>query len=130
MSDLLRAARSLGRAVDAAGAESRQVRDAVREFVEQVTFATADEIRAMLRDVLTEDWTALPPWARTLAHRLACLQCPDDPELLREAAADLLCCGPDWDGRAEELERRAAEHEQRRPPPPPGGSGGPAASRP
>ncbi|GGQ47899.1 hypothetical protein [Streptomyces flaveolus] len=102
----------LGRALDGAGAESREVRDAVRHFVETVTFASADEIRAMLRDVLAEDWTALPPWARNLAYRLACLQRPDDPELLREAAADLLCFGPDWDGEAEDLERRAAELEQ------------------
>ncbi|MFE6806969.1 hypothetical protein ACFVEN_35750 [Streptomyces sp. NPDC057681] len=33
---------------------------------------------------------AMPVWARNLAFRLACLQRPDDPELLREAAADLL----------------------------------------
>lgn len=37
------------------------------------------------------------PWARNLAYRLACLQRPDDPRLLREAAADLLCFGPDWE---------------------------------
>ncbi|MEV5512333.1 hypothetical protein AB0L50_05145 [Streptomyces flaveolus] len=54
----------------------------------------------------------LPPWARNPAYRLACLQRPDDPELLREAAADLLCFGPDWDAEAEDLERRAAELEQ------------------
>ncbi|MGV9695979.1 hypothetical protein ACWDTR_09515 [Streptomyces sp. NPDC003470] len=105
-------ARNLGRALDRAGAESREVRDTVREFVETVTFASADEIRAMLRDVLAEDWTALPPWARNLAYRLVCLQRPDDPELLREAAADLLCFGPDWDAEAEGLKRRAAELEQ------------------
>ncbi|MFI9343371.1 hypothetical protein ACIG0D_19200 [Streptomyces sp. NPDC052773] len=109
MSDLIPVARRLGQTLDEAGAESRQVRDAVRDFVETVTFATADEIRAMLREVLTEDWMALPPWARNLAYRLACLQRPDDPELLREAAADLLCFGPDWDEQAEELKRRAAE---------------------
>ena len=57
----------------------------------------------MLSDELTGDWTALPPWARNLAHRLACLQRPDGPGLLREAAADLLCRGPDWDAQAEEL---------------------------
>ncbi|MFF9620896.1 hypothetical protein [Streptomyces griseosporeus] len=111
MSDLIAASRTLGRVLDEAGAESRQVRDAVRDFVEKVTFATADEIVAMLREVLAEDWMALPPWARNLAYRLACLQRPDDAELLREAAADLLCFGPDWDEQAEELKRRAAELE-------------------
>jgi hypothetical protein len=109
---LVSVAVGLGRTLDGAGAESREVRDAVRDFVETVTFASADDIRAMLRDVLAEDWTALPPWARNLAYRLACLQRPDDPELLREAAADLLCFGPDWDGEAENLERAAAELEQ------------------
>jgi hypothetical protein len=54
---------------------------------------------------------ALPPWARNLAYRLACLQRPDDPQLLREAASDLLSFGPDWDTFAEDLKRRAAELE-------------------
>ncbi|MFF9282180.1 hypothetical protein [Streptomyces griseosporeus] len=111
MSDLIAVSRTLGRVLDEAGAESREVRDAIRDFVEKVTFATADEIVAMLREVLAEDWMALPPWARNLAYRLACLQRPDDAELLREAAADLLCFGPDWDEQAEELKRRAAELE-------------------
>lgn len=109
MPDPTPAARSLGRAVD--GADSRQVNEATREFVEKLTFATADEILAMLRDVLAEDWMALPPWARNLAYRLACLQRPDDPQLLREAAADLLSFGPDWDAFARDLKRRAAELE-------------------
>ncbi|MFC9287181.1 hypothetical protein [Streptomyces sp. NPDC057052] len=103
------AARNLNRAID--DADSRQVNEAAREFVEKLTFATADEILAMLRDVLAEDWMALPPWARNLAYRLACLQRPDDPRLLREAAADLLCFGPDWDTIAQDLKRRAAELE-------------------
>ncbi|MET8824400.1 hypothetical protein ABZX40_07560 [Streptomyces sp. NPDC004610] len=109
MPDPTPAARSLSRAVDAA--DSRQLNDAARDYVEQLTFATADEILAMLREVLTEDWMALPPWARNLAYRLACLQRPDDPRLLREAAADLLSFGPDWDTHAEDLKRRAAELE-------------------
>ncbi|MFC9496163.1 hypothetical protein [Streptomyces sp. NPDC056982] len=45
--------------------------------------------------------------ARSLAFRLACLQRPDDPELLREATADLLSFGPDWDDFAEDLKARA-----------------------
>ncbi|WP_405761811.1 hypothetical protein OG234_24810 [Streptomyces sp. NBC_01420] len=104
------AARRLGRAIDSA--DSRQINEAARDFVEKLTFATADEILAMLRELLAEDWMALPPWARNLAYRLACLQRPDDPRLLREAAADLLCFGPDWDTFAEELTERAAELEQ------------------
>ncbi|MEU3946522.1 hypothetical protein [Streptomyces sp. NPDC029526] len=107
MPDPAPAARNLSRAIDAA--DSRQVVEASRDFVEQLTFATADDILAMLREVLTEDWTALPPWARNLAYRLACLQRPDDPQLLREAAADLLSVGPDWDTFAEGLQRRADE---------------------
>ncbi|AVV41306.1 hypothetical protein PYK79_57470 [Streptomyces sp. ID05-04B] len=103
------AARSLGRAVD--DADSHAINEATRDFVEKLTFATADEILAMLRNVLTEDWTALPPWARTLSYRLACLQRPDDPRLLREAAADLLSFGPDQDTVAEDLKRRATQLE-------------------
>ncbi|MFI6033279.1 hypothetical protein ACIBBD_03670 [Streptomyces sp. NPDC051315] len=109
MPDPTPAARRLGQAID--GADSRRVDEAARDFVEELTFATADEILAMLRDVLAEDWMALPPWARNLAYRLACLQRPDDPRLLREAAADLLSFGPDWDTFAEDLNRRAAELE-------------------
>ncbi|MFI7299916.1 hypothetical protein [Streptomyces sp. NPDC050121] len=109
MPDPTPAARSLGQAIDAA--DSRAVNEATRDFIEKLTFATADEILAMLRDVLAEDWMALPPWARNLAYRLACLQRPDDPRLLREAAADLLSFGPDWDAFAEDLKNRAAELE-------------------
>ncbi|MFG2669788.1 hypothetical protein [Streptomyces sp. NPDC048445] len=109
MPDPTLAARSLSQAIDSA--ESRQISEAGRDFVEKLTFATADEILTMLRELLAEDWMALPPWARNLAYRLACLQRPDDPPLLREAAADLLCFGPDWDAFAEDLKRRAAELE-------------------
>ncbi|MFJ3530746.1 MULTISPECIES: hypothetical protein [unclassified Streptomyces] len=110
MPDPTLAARSLSQAIDSA--ESRQISEAGRDFIEKLTFATADEILTMLRELLAEDWMALPPWARNLAYRLACLQRPDDPPLLREAAADLLCFGPDWDAFAEDLKRRAAELEQ------------------
>ncbi|PWK43490.1 hypothetical protein [Actinoplanes xinjiangensis] len=80
----------------------------MRDFVERVTFATAGDIRGMLDDVLADDWMALPPWARNLSYRLACLQQPGDRELLREAAADLYSFGPDWDGHAQRL-RDAAD---------------------
>lgn len=83
--------------------------DAVREFTERVTFASVEEIVGMLDRVLADDWLSLPPWARNLAHRLACLQRPDDAALLRRAAADLLAFGPDWDDQARRLEQRAED---------------------
>ncbi|WP_405109790.1 hypothetical protein OG559_29190 [Micromonospora sp. NBC_01405] len=101
MLDLISAARSLIQTTD--DADIRRAPEAVREFIEQVTFATADDIVAMLREVLWDDWMALPPWARHLSYRLACLQHPGDPELLREAAADLFSFGPDWDEYADRL---------------------------
>ncbi|MEV4276477.1 hypothetical protein [Actinoplanes xinjiangensis] len=105
MTRLITAARAL---IEAGGAEDPRVgNDAMRAFVERVTFATADDIRAMPADVLADDWTALP-WARNLSYRLACLQQPGDRELLREAAADLYSFGPDWDGHARRL-RDAAD---------------------
>ncbi|MET7663965.1 hypothetical protein ABZT45_38720 [Streptomyces sp. NPDC005356] len=76
-----------------------QVRHTGRRHREE---AAADAFTA-----LAENWMAMPVWARNLAFRLACLQRPDDPELLREAAADLLSFGPDWDHFAEELKARA-----------------------
>lgn len=86
--------------------------DPVRDFIERVSFAEPEEILTALRGVLAEDWMALPVWARNLAYRLACLQRPDDPELLREAAADLLSFGPDWDEFAEDLKARSDELEK------------------
>ncbi|GGL86350.1 hypothetical protein [Micromonospora yangpuensis] len=80
---------------------------AMRTFVERVTFASADEIVSVLREIATEDWMAMPPWARNLAFRLACLQLPTDVAILREAAADLLSFGPDWDVYAYELQGQA-----------------------
>jgi hypothetical protein len=72
----------------------------------------AEDILSALREVLAEDWMAMPVRARNLAYRLACLQRPDDPALLREAAADLLSFGPDWDDVAEDLKARAGEMER------------------
>ncbi|MGC5394986.1 hypothetical protein ACPXCP_04460 [Streptomyces sp. DT20] len=65
MPDPTLAARSLSQAIDSA--ESRQISEAGRDFIEELTFATADEILTMLRELLAEDWMALPPWARNLA---------------------------------------------------------------
>jgi hypothetical protein len=81
--------------------------DAMRAFVERVTFAPAEEILDVLREIAAEDWMAMPPWARNLAYRLVCLQRPADVAVLREAAADLLSFGPDWDAHAYELRDRA-----------------------
>ncbi|WP_101254533.1 hypothetical protein [Streptomyces barkulensis] len=109
MSDLTSTARNLSQAID--DPAGGQVYEAVREYVEKITFASADDILATLQEVLGEDWMALPPWARNLAYRLACLQHPDDANLLREAAADLLCFGPDWDDVADSLKQRAEDLE-------------------
>ncbi|MFJ3593317.1 hypothetical protein ACIQUY_31060 [Streptomyces sp. NPDC090231] len=92
MPDPTLAARSLSQAIDSA--ESRQISEEGRDFIEKLTFATADEILTMLRELLAEDWMALPPWARNLAYRLACLQRPDDPPLLRPRT----CCASDPTG--------------------------------
>lgn len=78
-----------------------------QRFVEELTFASSDEIVAMLRTGLDENWIGLPVWARNLAFRLACLQRPQDAALRREAATDLLCFGPDWDEVAYALQREA-----------------------
>jgi hypothetical protein len=86
--------------------------DAERAFLEAVTFADADAIMTALRESLEKDWIGLPVWARNLAFRLACMQRPDDAALHREAAADLLSFGPDWDDIAAELAARADRLEQ------------------
>jgi hypothetical protein len=78
--------------------------DLERAFVEAVTFAEADEIVDMVRQVLSEDWIGFPVWARNLSYRLACLLRPGDAALRREAAADLRSVGPDWDDIAARLE--------------------------
>jgi hypothetical protein len=108
MRELTQAARDLITSVD----EDPEIPFAVRDFIEKLTFADAGEIQAALRDVQAADWMALPVWARNLAYRLACLQRPDDPHLLHEAAADLLSFGPDWDETAQELKARATRLEQ------------------
>lgn len=85
-------------------------------FVEQLTFASADEIIGMLRALCPHLVDGLlPVWVRNLAYRLITLQRPDDVALLREAAGNLYAHGPSWDdiadgltGRADELEVRAA----------------------
>jgi len=106
MSELLDLARRLAAClVDEAGGP--QLREIEYQFIEEVTFAAADDIVHMLRAMLEEDWMGLPPWARNLAFRLACLQRPDDAELRRVAAADLLAFGPDWNDVADALQKDA-----------------------
>ncbi|MGW4646322.1 hypothetical protein [Kitasatospora sp. NPDC004289] len=79
----------------------------VTDFIEIVTFTDADEIVAVLEEVLAEDWGRLPVWARNLAFRLAVLQRPHDADLLHTAGADLRCWGPTWHHLADEMVRRA-----------------------
>ncbi|WP_327289676.1 hypothetical protein [Streptomyces sp. NBC_01198] len=106
MSELAESTRNLVLSVNES--DGQKTPDSVRDFIEKVTFADPGEIVSVLHDALAEDWMALPVWARNLAYRLACLQRPDDPDLLREAAADLFSFGPDWDDAAEDLKARAA----------------------
>ncbi|MFB4320179.1 hypothetical protein [Actinomadura sp. 21ATH] len=78
-------------------------------LVEELTFADADSILAMLRELCPNVVDGhLPVWFRNLAYRLVLLQRPDDPALLREAADSLWMHGPDWDGVATALRERAA----------------------
>ncbi|MFD0683361.1 hypothetical protein [Actinomadura fibrosa] len=89
-------------------------------FIEELTFADADEILAMLRELCPNLVDGLlPVWVRNLAYRLVLLQQPDDPALLREAAESLVLHGPDWDGIAADLKRKAEALEAASPPDPP-----------
>lgn len=79
-----------------------------RCFIEALTFADAESILTMLHELCPHLVDGpLPVWVRNLAYRLALLQRPDDPALMREAAQSLWLHGPDWDDVAAELERRA-----------------------
>lgn len=80
-------------------------------FVEELTFAGADSILAMLHELCPPPVNGhLPVWVRNLAYRLVLLQRPDEPALIREAAAlSLELFGPDWDDIAADLRRRADE---------------------
>lgn len=77
-------------------------------FVEELTFADADVILAMLHELSPHMVDGLlPVWVRNLAYRLVLLQRPDEPALLREAAENLWLHGPDWDDIATALTRQA-----------------------
>ncbi|WP_017592368.1 hypothetical protein [Nocardiopsis potens] len=77
-------------------------------FIEELTFADADSIFAMLRELCPHTVDGhLPVWVRNLAYRLALLQRPDDPALMRAAAENLWMHGPEWDGIAADLLKRA-----------------------
>jgi hypothetical protein len=81
--------------------------EAEYRFVEELTFSSPAAILEFLETVLSRDVLSLPVWIRNLAYRLACLQEPNNPSLLRKAAADLRFVGPDWNHAADELIRRA-----------------------
>ncbi|MFF3109603.1 hypothetical protein ACFVSN_10465 [Kitasatospora sp. NPDC057904] len=98
-------------------------------FVESLTFADADTILAMLRELcpyLCDGY--LPVRIRNLAYRLVLLQRPDEPELMREAAMSLVLHGPDWDDIAAELRRRADALEESADAPKPGTAAAAAAA--
>ncbi|MGW8327490.1 hypothetical protein ACWGLE_06280 [Streptomyces sp. NPDC055897] len=83
-------------------------------FVEELTFADADAILSMLRELCPHVVDGrLPVWIRNLAYRLVLLQRPDEPALLREAAESLWLHGPDWDDIAAGLTQRAEVLEAR-----------------
>ncbi|MGW2068911.1 hypothetical protein ACWCPK_10885 [Streptomyces sp. NPDC001953] len=83
-----------------------------RSFVEELTFADADDILGMLHELCPHVVDGLlPVWARNLAYRLVLLQRPDDPVLTREAAENLWLHGPEWDGIAADLRQRADDLE-------------------
>jgi hypothetical protein len=78
-------------------------------FIEELTFADAESILAMLHELCPHVADGLlPVWVRNLAYRLILLQRPDEPALMREAAQNLWLYGPDWDDIAADLTRRAA----------------------
>jgi hypothetical protein len=77
-------------------------------FVDELTFADADVILAMLRELCPNVVDGyLPVWIRNLAYRLVLLQRPDEPSLMREAADSLYMHGPDWDDIATDLRCQA-----------------------
>ena len=77
-------------------------------FVEELTFADANAILAMLRELCPYVVDGhLPVWVRNLAYRLVLLQRPDEPALMRAAAENLWMHGPDWDDIAADLTRQA-----------------------
>ncbi|WP_409062465.1 hypothetical protein [Streptomyces sp. SYP-A7185] len=77
-------------------------------FVEELTFADADSILAMLRELCPHVADGhLPVRIRNLAYRLLLLQRPNHPALLREAAHSLWMHGPDWDHIAQDLNKQA-----------------------
>ncbi|MFE3543430.1 hypothetical protein ACFXK0_10680 [Nocardia sp. NPDC059177] len=89
------------------GAPKSETMRARARFVNLLSTADAEVIVTMLNHEFEKDWMALPVWARNLSFRLACLQKPNDADLLRQAGADLLCFGPDWDSIANDLLDRA-----------------------
>lgn len=73
-----------------------------------MTFADADALSSMVRELRPNTADGhLPVRIRNLAYRLALLQRPDDPALMREAAESLWMHGPDWNDVAADLEQRA-----------------------
>ncbi|TDB74832.1 hypothetical protein [Micromonospora sp. KC721] len=77
-------------------------------FIEELTFADAESILAMLHELCPHMIDGLlPVWVRNLAYRLVLLQRPDEPALMREAAQNLWLHGPDWDDIAADLAGRA-----------------------
>ncbi len=92
--------------------DKRERLKAEHRFIETLMFSDFNEIVAMLDKALADDWIGVPVWARNLAFRFACLLEPKNAEIRRRAAADLRCFGPDWDEKADRLDREADELER------------------
>jgi hypothetical protein len=85
----------------------KRLSEAQMYFIEELTFASEPELRNFVGMLWEDPISMLPVWARNLAYRLLCLQCPNDPDVLESAAADLFAHGPDWDAEAERLKAKA-----------------------
>lgn len=78
------------RSIPACGHEQRE-----HYFVEELTFAHADSILAMLRELCPQMVDGLlPVWVPNLSYRLLLLQRPDEPALMRELPRICGCTAP------------------------------------
>ncbi len=89
--------------------KDREEIETTYRFIEVLTFSSKKDIEEMLAYFLGKDFLGLPVWVRNLAYRLACLQDPEDKELLKAAAYDLQSFGPDWDSEATKLLKEASK---------------------
>jgi hypothetical protein len=96
--------------------EHKQIHGAIyvnlEHFMIELSFSTPDEIREFLASTLGKDFLSLPLWMRTVAYRLICLQDPNNIELKKAAAYDLLSFGRDGAVHAIKLLREIGEEKE------------------